>query len=493
MQNKIFLFVTLSFLTSTLFFSTAHADIEWSGVYRIEANNINNPELGNKRAGTTETSGKRELNYALSHLVLRPKIVAGDGLTIYGQFNIFNSAAYPNSQLGQTWGNALSKGALSDSIDQSASLNNNGQAESITVSQLYLTYTHEYGALVAGRVPLQFGLGMTYSAGNGLFDHFYDTEDLVGYKFVIGNLWFMPMYGKATEGSQLNLNSTDVNDMMVQLQYDAPESNMEVGLFYKIRSGGHGSADGPLGTAGSEILGGPGATQTGKVNLKTATLYAIKDTERYRIGVEASFQSGDTGVVTSGGNGDNVQWDAFGIATEFEYRPEASPWKWSLKAGTASGDDPSTPAKFEGYLFNRNYNVAMLMFNHPLGVDDFFRTRIRTGAVRGANGDINAPDVETISNVMYFAPTAQYKFNDKWSLDNTIATGFLATNPLTGGKNPGKSLGYEWDIALNFSPRKGVMWVNQLGMLFPGQVWKGDNQYESSFAFGVSTKAAISF
>ncbi|MBX3022598.1 MAG: hypothetical protein KF799_13075 [Bdellovibrionales bacterium] len=481
MQFKSVFFITLSFLTTSLFFSTAYADIEWSGVYRIEANNINNSEL----------SGKHELNYALSHLVLRPKIIAADGLTIYGQFDIFNNAKYPNSQLGQIWGSGVSAAGATSAAESSV-LSGTQKAETLQVSQLYLTLTQEYGALVVGRVPIQFGLGMTYSAGNGLFDHWYDTDDLVGYKVVLGNLWIMPMYGKTSE-KELNINSDDVNDLMVQLQYDAPESDIEVGVFYRIRSGGVGASDAPLnqGTDGP-VLGGASAVNGGKVNLKTASLYALKDTERYRFGLEASFQSGDTGTLTSA-SGDNVQWDAYGIAAEFELRPENSNFKWGLKAGTASGDDPSTDAKFEGFLFNRNYNVAMLMFNHSLGRADFLRTRLVTGNVRDANGDINVPDVETISNVMYAAPSVRYTFNDKWSLDNTVVTGWLSTNPLSGGKNPGKSLGYEWDISLNFSPRKGVMWINEAGLLFPGQVWKGDGQFDSGFAFGLATKAAISF
>lgn len=497
MQKSSVFFVTLISLITSLVTTAAHADIEWSGVYRIEANNFSNPELGGKRQGSTDVRGKRELNYALSHLVLRPKIVAGDGLTIYGQFDIFNNGTYPNSGLGQVWGNGVNGDGTTATTEAEHSnvMAKSKPAETLTVSQLYLTLTQENGALIVGRVPIQFGLGMTHSAGRGLFDHWYETSDLVGYKFVVGNLWFMPMMGKAAEGG-LNMNSDDVNDLMLHVQYEIPESDIEAGVFYQQRSGGDQAHDAPAGQGADPngtVLGDPTAKNSGKANMKTISLYALKDTERYRFGAEASFQSGETGVVTNNGNGDNVTLGGFGIAAEFELRPEGSNWKWGVKAGTATGDDPTTTAKFEGFLFNRNYDVAMLMFNHPLGADDFMRTRLITGNVRDANGDINTPDVETISNVIYLAPSARYTLSDRWSLDNTLITGWLATNPMTGGKNPGKDLGYEWDISLNFAPRKGVMWVNQLGMLFPGNVWKGDGSYESSFAFGLTTKAAISF
>jgi hypothetical protein len=498
MRKSSVLFITLSLLTSSLFGSAAFADIEWSGVYRIEAYNLKNAELGGK---------KRELDYGLSHLVLRPKIVAGDGFTINGQFDIFNNATYPASQMGSYWGGGMRDASdpAATRADASNSMSNTQRPESIHVSQLYLTLNNEYGALVVGRVPLHFGLGIFHNSGKGLFDHWYDTDDLVGYKVVLGNLWILPMIGKNSEGA-IN-NSDDVNDYMIQAQYENPESDVELGVFYQVRTGGDQASDAPIGTAADgEVLGGQAggaANHTGKVNTKTVSVYALKDTERFRLGLEAAFQSGDSGVMTS--NGNDVTWGGFGIAGEFEYRPEGSHWKWGLKSGLATGDDPNSAAKFEGFLFNRNYDVAMLMFNHPLGQADFLRTKLLTGNVyeNPASTDprdkhINTPDVETISNTIYLAPTARYAFNDHWSLDNTIITGWLETNPIAGSSNPGKELGYEWDISLNFSPRKGVMWINQAGLLFPGGVWKGGDTgngkaYESSFAYGLGTKAAISF
>ncbi|NJL24430.1 MAG: hypothetical protein HC902_04185 [Calothrix sp. SM1_5_4] len=487
MKNKSVFIITLSFLVSTLFFNSAYAgDIEWSGVYRIEGYHLSNTEL---------ERGK-ELNYGLHHLVLRPKIVAGDGLTIFGQFDILNQSGFANSQLGQLWGSGVGA-ATPTSSDNSNTMSGHQKSDTLNVSLLYLTFSQEYGALIVGRAPLQFGLGMTYSAGRGLFDHWYDNRDMVGYKIIMGNLYFFPMLGKPSEGSIHR--SDDITDYMIQVQYENPESDLELGVFYQVRSGGDQGSDAPTGISSgqnagadlSDVLGGTGVGGgKGKVNMKTVNLYALKDTETFRAGLEASFQSGETGVLTGS---DNVALGGFGIAAEFAYRPADSRWNWGLKAGTATGDDPGTPAKFEGYIFDRNYDVAMLMFNRPLGQMDFLRTGLLTGSVRDSNRDITAPDVEAISNVVYAAPSVHYSLSERWSLENTFVTGWLAQNPLSGGSDPGKSLGYEWDISLHFIPRKGLQWTTQAGLLFPGEVWKANGAYENGFAYGLSTKAAISF
>src|SRR5690242_11780231 len=93
--------ISLLAFASSLFCQAGYAgDFEWSGIYRIEGVHIKNSEL----------DGGKDLDYGLHHLSLRPKIVAGDGITINGQFELFTNSAYPNSQLGQTFGNGIGSG-----------------------------------------------------------------------------------------------------------------------------------------------------------------------------------------------------------------------------------------------------------------------------------------------------------------------------------------------------------------------------------------------
>lgn len=477
------LFSVLLGLSSSLGFSitAAAGDLEWSGLYRVEGYHIKNSELNDTG---------REKNYGLHHLILRPKIVAADGLTIYSQFNIFNhdinDPRYGNSQIGQVWGSGIGGTGASNTSRDSDSLAENQKAETIQVTQLYLTYVQEFGQLLVGRAPLHFGLGMTYNAGRGLFDHWYDTRDLLAYKIVMGNLSLMPMVGKVDEGA-LNA-SDDVTDWMIQLQYQNPDTDLEMGVFYQARKAGDQGNDTPNGTTTGGVIGGAGALTNRRQSTTALSLYALKDTERMRLGVEASFLDGDTGVTTA--TGEKVGLSGFGLAAEFEYRPEQSPWKMGLKAGMASGDDPTSDGEFEGFIFDRNYDVAFLMFNHPLGQRDFLRTGLIGGGPNNA-GQVESADTEAISNVIYASPYAYYQWKERWGLEGTLTSGWLQEDPLTGQKDNG--LGYEFDFAVHFRPKEGVTWINQIGLLFPGSAFEGDGSLESKFMYGVTTKAAISF
>ena len=70
---------SLSFVGGPVF----AGDLEWSGFYRIEAYRIDKSEL---------SDNGRKKSYGLHHLVLKPKIVAADSLTIHSRFDVFNKS-----------------------------------------------------------------------------------------------------------------------------------------------------------------------------------------------------------------------------------------------------------------------------------------------------------------------------------------------------------------------------------------------------------------
>lgn len=448
------------------------ADFEWSGVYRLEGVHMQNSELDGRQ---------KLLDYGLHHLSLRPKIVASDGITIYGQFELLTNESYTNSQLGSALGDGVGDGTPSSSED-SNTYSDKQKSDFMYISQLYLSWVQEYGALLAGRAPLQFGLGMTHNAGRGLFDHWFDTRDMVAYKIIMGNMSITPMYGKVNEGA-LN-KSDDIIDYMIQVLYENPDTDLEMGIFHQVRKASNQGSDAPKGDG---LIGGPSSTNELGLNLSTTNLFAVRDTERYRLGVEGSFLGGKAGVKTQ--DGESVSVNGFGVAAEFEYRPEDSKWKMGFKAGAASGDDPESNSSFEGFAMDRNYDVALLLFNHPLGRQDVLRTAVFGGGPTA--GDIDKPDVESVSNAVYFSPYFTYQWSDKIDLKGTFTTGWLHTDPVATG-DVGKDLGYETDFSLQYTPRKGILWVNEVGLLFPGSAFDL-NEEKPGFAYGFVSKAAISF
>ncbi len=448
------------------------ADLQWGGMYRFEGIRISNPDLSNKA----------DKAYMLQHLVLAPKIVAADGITIYGRFDLLNNAGFgANSQAGEFIGKGVGNTVPTTNANNSNILTRNQESGTLAVNELYVSWAQEFGQLIAGRAPIHFGLGSYFNAGKGSFDHYLSTLDMVGYKIVMGNLFVMPIIGKVNEGA---IDKEDeVNDYMIHAQYDNPETDLSLGAIYQMRMG-FGN-DLPFGT---NYMGGVGATKAGNYKHSYIGLFSSQKVSTFTIGVEAGMLNSDTGIKTAANQ--DVKINGFGVAAELNWKPEGSKWSAMLKAGFASGDDPGSNDNQEGFVFHRNYRVGQLMFSHPLGQRDFLRTGLYRDTTTSAASQI---DTEAVSNAVYVAPSFLFKANDKIAYGGTFVTGRLNKDPIAGGSTA-SDLGYEVDLNFTWSPFDRFTWISEMGLLFPGQAWKaGPANLDNSFAYGLTTKAAIRF
>lgn len=446
------------------------ADLQWGGLYRFEGLHISNPDLANKN----------DKDYMLHHLILAPKIVAADGITIFGRFDLMNNSSFgTNTQAGEFLGKGVGT-ATPTSGSNSNVLSRNQDSGTLAVTELYVSWAQEFGQLVVGRAPLNFGLGARFNSGKGSFDHYLSTLDMVAYKIVMGNFFVMPIAGKVNEGGVHQ--EDDVNDYMVHAQYDNPETDLSLGAIYQLRIGGN---DLPVGT---NYMGGTGSTISNNYKHSYIGLFSSQKVSTVTIGVEAGMLSGETGVKTASNL--DVKMNAFGVAAEIDWKPEASKWTANLKAGFASGDDPGSNDSQEGFVFSRNYRVGQLMFTHPLGQRDFLRTGLYRDTTTTANAQI---DTEAISNAIYLAPSFAFHANDKVTYGGTVVTGLLNKDPVAGGSTA-SDLGYELDLNFTWSPFDRLTWITEVGMLLPGKAWKaGPANLDNSFAYGLTTKAAIRF
>ena len=358
----------------------------------------------------------------------------------------------------------------------------------IAVNELYLTFVQEFGVLTVGRAPLQFGLGMSYNAGTGAFDHWFDNRDMVAYKMSFGNLTFTPMIAKVVEG-ELGYED-DIDDYMVQVMYENPDTELKLGAMYRIRHAGRYGNSAP----GAPVFGDGAATVPASAGFKGEYLNLFFSRwvgESFKIGLEASTQKGETGVISSLGT---VSMDAYGVALEIDWVPKTSSFHAGLKAGVASGDDAGTVNNYEGFMFDRNYDVAFLLFNHPLGRFDLFRTAGNRPQATGAETSYPSfrADEETISNVMYVSPHFKYKWSDTFDSQLGLTYAQLNSDPIQG-TSVDKAVGFEVDITLNYKPYENVQWVNRFGVFAPGAAFEAGGQNDPKTVYGLETKAAITF
>lgn len=455
-------------------------DIKWSGQYRFEGLRINNPSLSDN--GTNKS-------YILHHLTLRPEITAYDGLTIHSRFDLFNSTAYPNDQLGQTFGSGVNTNAghaAGTNAGNADTLGDQQRAEMLAINELYAVWSHEFGVLTVGRAPMHFGLGMTFNGGFGVFDHWLENRDLIAYKLVMGNFYIMPVLAKSYEG--ILDQEDDINDYIIQVQYENPETELAMGFIWQARrsTSGANSNDTPLAPIG-------GTTQQDNYEVDFYNFYVSQWVDQVKVAFEVGFADGATGIFNAG---TEVTQKGFGGVLKMDWMPKSSSWGASLDFGYASGDDPSTPNAFEGYIFDQNYDVAFLLFNHPLGQADFFRTAYlrNTAAATPATTTASAQDFDTeaISNALFASGALHYKWAQKYDLQGRLTYAQLNQDPLQTSVDSG--VGFELDLSLKYEPFEGFQWINRAGIFMPGDAFKGGTaNLPNESAYGFETKAAISF
>ncbi|MBC7467619.1 MAG: alginate export family protein [Bdellovibrio sp.] len=455
--------------------------IDWTGGYRIEYTEIDRPSLADS---------KERKAYGLNFLYLQPKILASDGITINSRFDVFSNThpAYKNSQLGTVFGSGLS------SYSSAAANGNNVNSETsdssiMRISQLYLTVDNEFGNFVVGRAPFEFGLGMTHNAGKGAFDHWYDTQDLISYRFLVDNISFTPIWSRVAQ-KDFGQGVT-ISDQMFMFEYDNKEIGAKAGILHQTRRSSLESNDGLTTGHAFPIAGVPAgsATLSGAWATQTINLFFGRSWEAFQFRLEASFLTGDSGFLVAGSQ---VKLNAYAVAAEMLWPAQAdAKWEYSAKFGVASGDDPKTTNVIEGYQMDRNYDVAMLLFNHRMGQKDFLTTgMIHTDSTLNVG---NSADDEAIGNVFYLAPSAKYQWNEKVDVKSTLIYGQLMVNP-TNSMDFSKDLGTELDVEVIYKPRERVTWSNEIGIFMPGKAWQdGSNNLDNKLNFGLATKAAITF
>jgi hypothetical protein len=444
--------------------------LDWKGTHRVEFIEVDKPTL---------EAGARK-SYLLNHLTLSPHIIAADGVNIVASFEILNNKnGYKNSKLGEVWGPGIGTTTPSSRTD-SNTLSNQQPTSDLQVSELYMSINQEFGSLLLGRAPVHFGLGITHNAGMGPYDHWIETRDIVGYKFYVGNLFIMPSISKVKDGELRQ--GDDITDQTLHFEYSNPDTGNLLGLFYETRKSTIGSNDTPLAPLGA-------SSKTTHFNTTSYNIIFGKTFESFDFKVEGAFKSGSTGLANS--SGAEVHLNGFAVVSEFNLNRDEST-VWNIKFGTASGDNPSTES-FEGYMLNRNYDIAMLMFNHPMGKLDIFKTKLD----RGTSSAGTSADDESISNALFIAPSLKKKLSDKWVFSNTIAWAQLNNSNVNTGssiEDVKSDIGFEWDLAFSYKPHNNIEWKNGVGFFFPGASFKGASLgLKNSNVIGMTSAAAISF
>ena len=492
-MKKYVIIVMLSLLGFSQVSVSAVLDVE--GQYSLEGYFIRNALLNNNSSKF----------YFLHQLRLKPEIKVTDGVSVHGRLDLLTNPWTHNFK--------YKAGSIMGMSETSSSqFQNNFFRPGLDVTHLYFSWSNELVKLIGGRMPLHFGLGLLFDEGDDSLDHFADYIDGIGVEFKIGNLEIHPSFGLLGESLSGGVNAYEI---LLQLQYELVDSGLLFGLMYDTRiatQNGRQFAYGPLVPETSRRLyfpeysslpvpsGSPpdGLTDPGVNRWSTQTVgaYVKKDFAFGSVSLEADFVFSSTvGLRSAASSSEPLELSSYGLVAEIASHPSAS-WKWGLKTGYLSGDDPGTEGRYEGFIANRNYNVGMLMFNHAIGYQDtiggsyrvYNQNAQQVNDESGINSQReNLPDVEYLTNAFFIAPSLKKSLFKNGYLTTNVVWATLLQNSIWG---EGKNLGVEVDLGFLYESSRYLALGIEGGLLFPGSGFVGESR---RMVYGVQANVIVSF
>lgn len=436
------------------------ASMNFSGSFRTEATSF---------TGLAQSAGKESKQYILGRALLDPNLLIDDHFSIRSQWSLLTSPQFtPNAT--QQLGNG--QGGFVYGDVQTAALN---------LNRAWLEWTSDFGVVRLGRVPISWGYGLTWDAGNRIWDDYQTTDDRIEYRLHLGNVIGAVAYTKARKLSVLE-NTDDQEFYTAYLQYDNPELDVEGGIYFEKQSRSSGAAGVTTDAAGSSNPFAPGTTELASKapypkNNNAVDVYLKKTAGRFTFGGEVTWLSG-TAYDLSGGNG-QVDLNAFGAMGNITFSYH------KIKAFTevvyAGGDND----------INNNTSTAFSLIHLNRARPGLILGRELLGQYHGntvSQGNLLVyGNQNSFSGLLYIRPGFRVDWSPAWAsgVELIIARKAATQN----GENA--NLGWELDFGTDYNVYKNFDLGLNVGLASPGQGIQTNGERKNIFA--VRTTAALKF
>jgi len=462
---------TLLFSICGLILISSHvihaASMNFSGSFRTEATSYTN--LG-------QIPTKESKQFLMGRALIDPNLLIDDHFSVRSQWSLLTSPAF-TPKATQPLGNG--QGGFIFGDVQSASLN---------LNRAWLEWTSDFGVVRLGRVPISWGYGLTWDAGNQIWDDYQTTDDRLEYRLHLGNVIGALAYTKARKLSVLE-NADDQEFYTAYLQYDNPELDVEGGIYFEKQtrsnptsgvtggplSGTFGESSNPFAQADSTPLSSKAPYPK---NNNAVDVYLKKTTGRFTFGGEVTWLSGKGYSLTGG---DDVDLNAFGAMGNitFAYHKIKAFTEVVYATGDKNINDSSSTA-FSLIHLNRA-RPGLILGRELLGA--YHGNTVSQGnlLVYGNNG--------AFSGLLFARPGLRIDWSPSWASGVEVIVARKAVTQDGEDAN----LGWEVDLGTDYNVYKNFDLGLNLGFAFPGNGIPLPAGGEQKSIFAVRTTAALKF
>ena len=497
-------------------------ELTWSGQFRAEANRISNYSLDSSQIGATRDpvreaadgyytpgGGLKTAQFQDLFMRLMPSAIVNDNVALRSELWLGNpiTGFYGDGYPG------------ADRPDQREYNSTFTRGSAVTAQRFWADFLTDFGMFQVGRAPMNWGLGLVHSAGNGLWDRYQSTGDVIRMSSKFGNFTVLPSFAKFSYGNAVGgaaptcggggvcgnqLGGSGISEYSLGMKYESAEEELTAGLNFVRRIGGSLSEgaflNAPVGVAGQSqgsTVGGQGIT--------IWDIFVQKRVGKFEFKAEAPLFSGKVQGSSAG-----REYKAYAIAVETLYHFTDS-WSLNAKAGRVPGQpnsDTADTSKWRMVYLHPNYRLGMFLFNYQL--------RNFAGPNNPDSGSDQTRSIydNPVTNASYLNVGTAYK-TDKWTFhldwfaakaDESAESGKYFFNTwdrryVLANGNQSKNLGMEIDWGANFDWDEFTSFGLDFGYFMPGNYYAfsnvapgaGQSSNATDNVFGIQAKVGIRF
>ena len=409
------------------------AEVVWDGHYRAEAHLYDSLSLSNLNTNAEGSSAWFDHKARL-----RPGFLMSDKVGLFTQLDLLPAVMWgedPAGGVDLTTGDALPL-VYDQTVTSPTTSDGAATLQNLRLSRLWgEAYFHEVGTLRFGRMPVEWGSGMVWNAGNDPSDDAGDTEDRISFTGKAGPVHVMgafgvPYAGLINQGDDMRAVSGSVAHLAEQAA---------VGFYNSYRWQKDG--DDSIGVWTGDLWG---KAELGPVQVEGE--------------FAAVLGSGD---LDTGAN--DVSISAFGGQIRGMF--EADRLLLGVGVGLAGGDKDTGDKKLHTFAFAPDFDVALLMFEQPMPI-------LQASVANDSNEGRNDDAVRTsngLSNAVFLRPSVGYRLRDDLTVRASLFAAQAAKLPEDDKED--KGYGTELDLNVDYRPFDHFRVDLTGGWFFPGRYY----------------------
>ena len=465
-------------------------ELDWSGQFRTGTHWIRNYALdsdaGRVRDTTKESAGgyyipgggASNASFQTLFMRLRPTVVVNDNIYVKSDW-------WLGDPVFGFFGNAAPY-----TPDQRQFYSSQSRSSIISAQRFWGEFLSDVGTVQVGRVPLHWGLGLTWNSGEGVWDRYASTGDAIRLLSKFGSFSFSASIIKYSMGNTIAgacvstpigcstiAGGGGLSDYSLLIKYENPDEDFEGGVNFIKRLAGAGQ-DPNAGFMGPGLVGSTQASAG--MNYNTWDLYGRKKFGKFSVAGEVPIVTGELA---------GLSYKTYAIALETAYR-FSDRWEVSSKLGRAPGQPNAANNqvdKFKSYFFNPNYQIGLIMFNYQLA--NFAGPHTVNNPIT-SQSTLLSPFDNPITNANYFSLHGGFS-TDKWNFHSTFVMAKAVESAINGSaffnswrrrfypnvsqKDQDSFLGWELDLGTTFKWDDFFLLALDGGIFFPGGFYKFSN------------------